>query len=137
MATLTCQIVTPSAAVLDEQASYVTFQAFDGQQGVMAGSSAFLSRLGSGTCRIDTASGSSSFVLSGGFAQMNANKLVLLADAAETIASINHEGALKKLGEANAAATAVPAKPSTLAHREEIERAQSVARARVAASRRH
>ncbi len=137
MATLNCRIVTPSAAVLDEQATYVTFQAFDGQQGVMAGASPFLSKLGCGTCRIDTANGSSTFVVSGGFAQMNADRLVLLADSAESIDLINHEDAMKQLREANAAASEVPAQSSTLARREEIERAQALARARTAASARH
>ncbi|MSR29278.1 MAG: F0F1 ATP synthase subunit epsilon [Phycisphaerales bacterium] len=136
MATLHCRIVTPAAAVLDTEASYISFQAFDGQQGVMTGASPFLSQLGCGVCRVDTSSGSSSFVLSGGFAQMSQNSLVLLADSTEAIDSIDANDAQRKLAEANARATATPQTPTTLAQREDIEKAQSLARARIAAARR-
>jgi len=131
-----CKIVTPAESVLDEEAKYVTFQAFDGQRGVMGGASPFLAKLGGGQCRIDTTSGTKRFVLSGGFAQMNANTLVLLADGAEDPESIKLDEATKRVAEADAKATARNDKPLTLAQREKIESEQSIARARVAAVRR-
>jgi len=116
--------------------SYVSFQAFDGQQGVMRGASPFLSKLGGGHCRIDAASGSKEFILNGGFAQMNHNTLVLLADGAEVASTIDPEDALKKVATADAKVNAVNEKPLTLAQRETIENEQSLARARLAVSRR-
>lgn len=136
MTTFHCRIVTPSQAILDDEVSYVSFQAFDGQQGVMRGASPFLSKLGGGHCRIDTASGSKEFILNGGFAQMNHNTLVLLADGAEVASTIDPEDALKKVAAADAKVNAINEKPLTLAQREAIENEQSLARARLAVSRR-
>ncbi|MSQ90869.1 MAG: ATP synthase F1 subunit epsilon [Phycisphaerales bacterium] len=136
MTTFHCRIVTPADAVLDDEVQYVSFQAFDGQQGVMRGASPFLTKLGGGVCRVDSAAGSQRYVLDGGFAQMNHNTLVLLADGAELVSSIDPESALKKVSEADAKVNAVNEKPLTLAQREAIEHEQSLARARLAASRR-
>lgn len=136
MTTFHCRIVTPSDAVLDDEVQYVSFQAFDGQQGVMRGASPFLSKLGGGVCRIDTAAGSTQYVLNGGFAQMNHNTLVLLADGAELASAIDPEDALKKVAQADAKVNAINDKPLTLAQREAIENEQSLARARLTASRR-
>jgi len=136
MTTFQCKIVTPADSVLDEEAKYVTFQAFDGQRGVMRGASPFLAKLGGGQCRIDTASGTKRYVLNGGFAQMNADTLVLLADGAEEVESIKLDEATKRVSEADAKVTAQNDKPLSLAQREKIESEQSLARARVAAVRR-
>lgn len=136
MTTFHCRIVTPSDAVLDDEVSYVSFQAFDGQQGVMRGASPFLAKLGGGHCRIDAASGTKAFILNGGFAQMNHNTLVLLADGAEVVSTIDPEDALKKVAAADAKVNAVNEKPLTLAQREAIEHEQSLARARLAVARR-
>ena len=70
MSQFRCQIVTPSEAVLDEEVSYVSFPAWDGQVGVLAGTSAFLTEIGAGSLRIDFASGPRLYLLDGGFAQM-------------------------------------------------------------------
>ena len=58
----TCAIVTPSDAVLDTPATYASFEAWDGQQGVATGASAFLTKLGTGivTCRPRAARSASS-----------------------------------------------------------------------------
>ena len=84
MATFRCTIVTPSDSLLDEQVTYATFQAWDGQKGVAPGASAFLAKLGTGAARLDLASGQSRwFVIDGGFAQMQGDALTLLVDGAE------------------------------------------------------
>ncbi len=137
MAKLHCRIVTPAASAFDGEVSYVSFQAHDGQQGVMTGTSPFLAQMGCGECRVESASGTQRFVISGGFAQMNKDSLVLLADSAEPFGVSNASEAQRQLREANARATAMPSTPSTLVQREEIERAQALARARLAASARH
>lgn len=136
MSTFRCRIVTPADSVLDEPVSYATFQAHDGQRGVMRGASAFLAKLGAGVCRVDTGTGSRSFVIDGGFAQMHADTLVLLADSAAAAESVDPAAAERDLAKANERARDTPASPSTQEQRLDIERAQARARARVAISRR-
>jgi F-type H+-transporting ATPase subunit epsilon len=81
--TIRCTIVTPEKAVFDEDVSYVSFPAWDGQHGMMAGTSPLLTRLGVGTARIDLADGNSvSYLLDGGFAQVEPKALTLLTEAA-------------------------------------------------------
>ncbi len=137
MTTFHCRIVTPADSVLDTEVTYVSFQSFDGQQGVMRGASPFLAKLGGGVCRVDTAAGSTQYVLSGGFAQMNHNTLILLADGAELASTIDAESAAKRVHDADAKVGATRDTPHTLAEREVIESEQSLARARLAVSRRH
>ncbi|MSR18255.1 MAG: F0F1 ATP synthase subunit epsilon [Phycisphaerales bacterium] len=136
MSDFRCTIVTPSESVLDEQATYVTFEAWDGQKGVATGCSPFLVRLGSGEVRIDTVGGAKhSYVLDGGFAQMQKSELVLLADSAAAVASIDAAAAARDLKAANERATATNPKPLSLDERESIERAQRSAQSRVVLAR--
>ncbi len=44
-ATFRCTIVTPSESLLDEEVTYVNLPAWDGQTGVMAATSPFLTKL--------------------------------------------------------------------------------------------
>jgi F-type H+-transporting ATPase subunit epsilon len=136
MSTFRCRIVTPADSVLDEAATYATFQAHDGQRGVMRGASAFLTKLGVGVCRIDTAQGVRTYAVDGGFAQMQGDTLVLLADSAVSAESVDAAAAERDLTKANERARETPAQPSTPEQRLDIERAQARARARVAISRR-
>ena len=136
MSTFRCRIVTPAESVLDEPATYATFQAHDGQRGVARGASAFLTKLGVGVCRIDTPQGARTYAVDGGFAQMQGETLVLLADSAVSAESVDAASAERDLAKANERARETPAQPSTQEQRLDIERAQARARARVAISRR-
>lgn len=79
--TFRCTLVTPEAQVLDEQVTYVTFPAWDGQVGIAPGRSALLARVGIGSMRLDFASGASRwYLLEGGFAQMLGDQLTILSD---------------------------------------------------------
>ena len=136
MSTFRCRIVTPADSVLDEPATYASFQAHDGQRGVMRGASAFLTKLGVGVCRIETAQGARTYAIDGGFAQMQGDTLVLLADSAVSSDSVDAAAAERDLAAANERARETPSQPSTSEQRLDIERAQARARARVAISRR-
>ncbi len=57
--TFRCSIVTPTEAVFDDEVTYASFPAWDGQQGVMTGQSPLLSRLGYGSLRLDFPEGGS------------------------------------------------------------------------------
>ena len=51
--TLRCSIVTPSESVFDGEVTYVSYQAWDGQQGIMVEQSPILAKLGIGSLRLD------------------------------------------------------------------------------------
>jgi F-type H+-transporting ATPase subunit epsilon len=129
-----CTVVTPNAISLDEKATYVSFEAWDGQFGVIPGASPFLTRLGTGMLTVTLANGSKRQLLAdGGFAQMQGEHLTLLADSTQDIAGIDARQAEAGLAEANQKAIAPGT--TTTAQRDAVERAQRVAQARVSAAR--
>ena len=103
--TFRCQVVTPSEAVFDEQVTYASFPAWDGQHGVLVGQSPMLSRLTSGSLRIDRADGRQQhFWVDGGFAQTRANGLTILTERALAPETLSADEAASELAEANRAA---------------------------------
>ncbi len=128
-----CTVVTPNAISLEEKATYVSFEAWDGQVGVMPGASPFLTKLGTGVLTVTSATGSTVQLLTdGGFAQMQGDNLTLLADSTVDISTIDAMQAAAILADANQKAIA-PGTTSPAA-RESIERAQRVAQAKVQAA---
>ena len=128
-----CTVVTPNAISLEEKATYVSFEAWDGQVGVMPGTSPFLTRLGTGVLTLTSETGSTKQILTdGGFAQMQGDNLTLLADNTVDISSIDAKQAEALLLQANQ--KAVEPGATTPAARESIERAQRVAQAKVNAA---
>ncbi len=80
---LRCSIVTPTQTVLDQEVTYASFPAWDGQQGVIPGQSPMLSRLGIGALRLDLPEGGSRwYLLEGGFAQVRDDAITLLTNRA-------------------------------------------------------
>jgi F-type H+-transporting ATPase subunit epsilon len=132
MAQLRCNVVTPTESVLECDATYVEFPAWDGQKGVAPGAAPFLVRLGEGRLRIERSSGAPEFfLLDGGFAQMNGGTLTILADGATSANSIKTADAEKELAAANTAAST----RGNLDARDLAERRQRLAYARVALAR--
>ena len=128
-----CTVVTPNAISLEEKATYVSFEAWDGQVGVMPGTSPFLTRLGTGVLTVTSETGSIKQILTdGGFAQMQGDNLTLLADNTVEMSSIDAKQAEALLLQANQ--KAVEPGATTPAARESIERAQRVAQAKVNAA---
>ncbi|MEY3022158.1 MAG: synthase epsilon chain, sodium ion specific [Planctomycetota bacterium] len=129
---LRCNVVTPTESVLESEATYVEFPAWDGQKGVAPGAAPFLVRLGEGRLRIERpAGGSEVFLLDGGFAQMNGDTLTILADSAVAAATLDVASAERELAEANAEGM----KRGTPEARRGVERRQRLANARVALAR--
>jgi len=131
--TLRCSVVTPSSVAFDQEATYVSFQAFDGQKGVLPGASPFLTRLGTGTLTVTAAKGTTTMVIDGGFAQMQGDALTLLADSAVPADAIDAKAAADELQKANAAA--VSGAGTTESARDAAERARALGHAKVAAAR--
>jgi len=131
----TCAIVTPSDAILDTPASYASFEAWDGQQGVASGASAFLTKLGTGVVTVQTDGGPSRvFVLDGGFAQMDGTRLTLLTEKAMEASGIDVAAAQRELADANSKVLDSGERASTLDERAALERAQRLARAKIMAA---
>jgi F-type H+-transporting ATPase subunit epsilon len=131
MASLRCNVVTPTESVLDTEATYVEFPAWDGQKGVAPGAAPFLVRLGEGRLRIERSGGADVFLLDGGFAQMNGGTLTILADGVTSASGLNAADAEKELAAANAASSA----RGSLEARSRAEHRQRLAYARVSLAR--
>ncbi len=131
----TCAIVTPSDAILDTPATYASFEAWDGQQGVATGASAFLTKLGTGVVTVQSDGGPSRvFVLDGGFAQMDGTRLTLLTEKAMEASGIDITAAERELADVNAKVLGSGERASTLDDRAALERAQRLARAKIMAA---
>ncbi|MEM1446555.1 MAG: ATP synthase F1 subunit epsilon [Planctomycetota bacterium] len=78
-----CTVVTPEAQVFDEDVSSVILPAHDGQMGVLALHAPMMVELGQGALTLTKASGGdTTLTIDGGFAQVQDNQLVVLADQA-------------------------------------------------------
>jgi F-type H+-transporting ATPase subunit epsilon len=128
--TFRCTIVTPTAALFDDEVTYASFPAWDGQQGVMTGQSPLLTRLGIGSLRLDVAQGGAKwFLLDGGFAQVHNDVLTLLTEGATPAENISLQEAQAQLAEANARIS------QTGEDRKKVEHDQQVALAKAALAR--
>ena len=131
-ATFPCSIVTPTRTVFDDEVSYVSFPAWDGQHGVMTGQSPLLSELGIGAVRIDGPGGESRwYLVEGGFAQVHDGVLTLLTPQATPAGDLSVQDAEAALAEA---AARIPTGGKDLAA---IERDQQRALATKALARAH
>ncbi|MBL9150465.1 MAG: F0F1 ATP synthase subunit epsilon [Phycisphaerae bacterium] len=133
-ASFRCSIVTPSQSVLNTDASYVSYEAWDGQRGVLDGSSASLTQLAVGTVRVDLAAGGTkTYVIDSGFAQMRGNALTILTDVAVDSAEINAAAAEREYADARARVV----EPGNVAPeaRARLERAQRLAATKVRVAR--
>jgi F-type H+-transporting ATPase subunit epsilon len=101
-----CSIVTPSESVFEDDVTYAEFPAWDGQQGMLAGQSPLLTRLGVGPLRVDLAGGGERrYLIDGGFAQVQDGSLTLLTEYCRPRESLKAEEAETVLTEARSAVT--------------------------------
>lgn len=84
-------IVSPERLLVSDEAEMVTVPGSDGEFGVLAGHMPLISTLRPGVIAIEggTASGDSRFFVLGGFAEVNPRKLIILAEEAIPVASID------------------------------------------------
>jgi len=130
--TLTVELVTPEKVALTQSADFVALPAFEGEMGVMPGHEAFLVQLGAGEVRVRLGGETSSFAVSGGFAEILKDKVSVFAETAEMASEIDAERARQDLESAKAESRAAgAADPLTLAQAA-AHLAQAQARVRVA-----
>ena len=103
--TFRCQLITPEAAVLDEQVSFAALTAHDGEVGLLANRAPLLTKLGIGELRVRSDDDTSRFFIDGGFAQVQDDVLTLLTENAAAADTLSLEEAEAELAEANARVT--------------------------------
>ncbi len=99
---LRLEIVTPDKQVLNEEVDYVGAPGYDGEFGVLPNHIAFLSALQIGNLYYKKGGKSHYVFLSGGFADVNNNKITILAESAEKAEEIDIERARKAKDRAEA-----------------------------------
>lgn len=98
--TFHCSLVTPQRQVLDDEVTYASIPAWDGQVGIAPMRAPLLVKLGYGPLRLDfTQGGSRWFFIGGGFAQMKDNRLTLLTQEAVAGEDITRPQAQQELDE--------------------------------------
>jgi F-type H+-transporting ATPase subunit epsilon len=93
-------VITPERAVLESEASFVAFPAWDGEVGILHGRAPLLFKLGIGKLRAETPSGEQVFYIDGGFAQMVEDRLTILTQQAKRPQEIDRAAAEKALAAA-------------------------------------
>ncbi len=138
MKTFRCQLVTPSAKLLDDEVSYANVPAWDGLFGVLPGRAPLLAQLGLGELTVtfpDTTGkgGERSYVIDGGFVKMAGNTLTILAETAVPAEELTETDAKAELAEAEARTVpADAADPATALQRLSRDRQRAALKLRLA-----
>ncbi|MEK7858889.1 MAG: F0F1 ATP synthase subunit epsilon [Elusimicrobiota bacterium] len=123
--TLTLELVTPEKVAWSSSAEFVVLPALEGEMGVLPDHAPFLVQLKAGEVRVTEAGAVRRFAVSGGFAEINDNKVSLFAETAELADSIDAERARQALEKAKAETLKRDLDPMQLAAAEAaIRRAQ-------------
>lgn len=99
MATLQCEIVTPERKVLSCEATFVVLPAAEGEMGVLPKHEPVVTTLNAGSARvsIEGAKEPAKFVVAGGYAQVEADRVIILANRAMAVAEIDEEAVRAEL----------------------------------------
>ncbi len=76
-------VLSPERPLYEGEAVAVVAPAYDGQVGILQRHAAFLTLLGEGTLTVQHEGGTSQFRVAGGFLQVRADVVRVVADAAE------------------------------------------------------
>lgn len=132
--TLALRVLAPDQSVFDDNADEVILPSTTGQVGILTGHVSMLTALDSGVLRLRQGSSWQSIALMGGFAEVEANQVTVLVNAAELGSRIDAAAAEKELEAALQAATAFEGQ-SPSPDKVKAQQALARARARLAASR--
>lgn len=83
MSTFNAQILTPSGSLFEGEVSGVKLPGSQGSFEVKANHAAIVSTLEKGNVLVRKSDGDQTFLISGGFVEVNNNKLTLLAESVE------------------------------------------------------
>jgi F-type H+-transporting ATPase subunit epsilon len=132
--TLTLRILAPDKSVFDGSADEVILPSTTGQLGILTGHVSMLTALDSGVLRLRIGSTWQSIAVSGGFAEVDANDVTVLVNAAELGRSIDAAAAEKEFEAAQQAAAGFEGQPPST-EKVKAQQALAQARARLQASR--
>lgn len=139
--TVRCKLITPEAALIDEEVVYASVPLWDGLAGVQSGAAPLVAKLGLGELRLDfpdsqgAKGGSRSYYLKDGFLRLANNELTLLASDAVPVENLSESECAAALKEAEA--RVVPADATDrLTEMDKITTARNVARTKLALARR-
>ena len=99
MATLHFELVSPEKLLFSGEVEQVDVPGAEGDFGVLAGHAPMVTTLRPGMLTVFTASGEQKIVVLGGFAEVSASGLTVLADVAEDIAAFDRAMLAGKIGE--------------------------------------
>ena len=124
---LTLRVLAPDQSVFDGSADEVILPSTTGQVGILPGHVTMLAALDTGVMRLRDANGWSTIALMGGFAEVEADEVTVLVNAAELGSSIDATAAELAFEAAQQAAAVFEGQqPST----EKLKAQQGLARAR-------
>ena len=132
--TLTLRVLAPDQSVFDGTADEVILPSISGQVGILTGHVSLLTALDSGVLRVREGSTWSAIALMGGFAEVEANEVTVLVNAAELAISIDPVAAEKAFEAAQQAAAALEGQPTSPA-KLKAQQSLAQAKARLAAVR--
>jgi len=90
---LRLEIVTPERRIVDTQADSVTVPTASGEAGILPQHAPLVSALKPGVLSYTAGGNVERLVITGGFVEVNNNRVIILADAAETSNEISLEAA--------------------------------------------
>ena len=132
--TLTLRILAPDKSVFDGNADEVILPSTTGQLGILTDHVSMLTALESGVLRLRIGSNWESIAVSSGFAEVDANDVTVLVNAAELGRTIDAVAAEKEFEAAQQEAAGFEGKPSST-EKVKAQQALAQARARLQASR--
>jgi F-type H+-transporting ATPase subunit epsilon len=132
--TLSLRVLAPDQSVFDDNADEVILPSTTGQVGILTGHVSMLTALDSGVLRLRQGSSWQSIALMGGFAEVEANQVTVLVNAAELGSRIDGAAAEKELEAAQQAANALEGQAAS-PEKVKAQQALARARARLSASR--
>jgi F-type H+-transporting ATPase subunit epsilon len=112
---LRLEIVTPEKRAYDDVVDAVVLPGSEGQLGILPRHAPLLSMLGAGELRVRKGGAEESFAIVGGFVQVLADRVVVMAETADLAAEIDLEKALEARREAERALEAGFVEPADLA----------------------
>jgi F-type H+-transporting ATPase subunit epsilon len=99
MATLHFELVSPEKLVFSGEVEQVDLPGAEGDCGVLAGHAPFVTTLRPGILTVHGAGGEQKIVVLGGFAEVSAEGLTVLADVAEALEDIDRGVIATRIGE--------------------------------------
>ncbi len=96
---INCSILTPERLIYEGNINSAIVQADDGEMGFLYNHAPLVSRLGIGEIRLTMANAERFFVVEGGLVEINANKLIILAENAIPKEELNAAELEQKISE--------------------------------------